>query len=228
MLVVAVVMEHARQCVLLAVLEDAQVRPICVNKEVRMDFYRKYIDFSASINAASARDLIDTLKNKVPDDTAELHLLINSPGGSVPVALGLANFLEGLPCKLITYNISRCDSAAIILFAAGEERICVPEGTFFAHSVNIELSGQYSLDSLRMEYLKLQQDYKSILSYLSRKTSVSARCWRNYMTEKGHVFSAQEALTRGLATRIEELEITQHTSLLTIKDYSKGKIKENE
>lgn len=188
-----------------------------------MDNFREYIDFSVSVNAISVRNLIDTLTNKVPNHVQELHLLINSPGGSVPVALGLANFLESLPCKLITYNISRCDSAAIMLFAAGEERFCVPEGTFFAHSVNIELSGQYSLDSLRMEYLKLQQDYKSILSYLSRKTSVSARCWRNYMTEKGHVFSAQEALTRGLATRIEELRIPQHTSLLTIKDFYNNK-----
>ena len=181
-----------------------------------MNNARKYIDFALPITAITARSLIDTLVEQVPDSVNELHLLINSPGGSVPVALGLANFLESLPCKLITYNISRCDSAAIMLFAAGEERICVPEGTFFAHSVNIELSGQYSLDSLRMEYLKLQQDYKSILSYLSRKTSISCRCWRNYMTEKGHVFSAQEALTRGLATRIEELKIPQHTSLLTI------------
>lgn len=184
-----------------------------------MDNFREYIDFSVSVNAISVRNLIDTLTNKVSNHVQELHLLINSPGGSVPVALGLANFLESLPCKLITYNISRCDSAAIMLFAAGEERFCVPEGTFFAHSVNIELSGQYSLDSLRMEYLKLQQDYKSILSYLSRKTSISCRCWRNYMTEKGHVFSAQEALKRGLANRIEELRIPQHTSLLTIKDF---------
>lgn len=178
-----------------------------------------YIDFSEAVNIVTARELMSTLVARVPDNIKELHLLINSPGGSVPMALGLANFLESLPCKLITYNISRCDSAAIILFAAGKERICVPEGTFFAHSVNIELSGQYSLDTLRMEYLKLQQDYKSILSYLSRKTAVSSRCWRNYMTEKGHVFSAQEALTRGLATRIEELKIPQHTSLLTIKDF---------
>ena len=178
-----------------------------------------YVDFALPVTAITARSLIDTLVKQVPDSVNELHLLINSPGGSVPVALGLANFLESLPCKLITYNISRCDSDAIMLFAAGKERICVPEGTFFAHSVNIELSGQYSLDSLRMEYLKLQQDYKSILSYLSRKTSVSCRCWRNYMTENGHVFSAQEALTRGLATRIEDLRIPQHTSLLTIKDF---------
>ena len=192
-----------------------------------MDNTGIYIDFSLSLTTITARVLIDTLVKNVPDDIDELHLLINSPGGSVPVALGLANFLESLPCKLITHNISRCDSAAIILFAAGKERICVPEGTFFAHSVNIELSGQYSLDSLRMEYLKLQQDYKSILAYLSRKTSISFRCWRNYMTEKGHVFSAQEALTRGLATRIEELRIPQHTSLLTIKDFHNDELEKS-
>ena len=177
---------------------------------------KTYINFSEPVTATTARKLIDTLLAQVPDDTRELHLLINSPGGSVPLALGVANFLESLPCKLITYNISRCDSAAIMLFAAGQERLCIPEGTFFAHSVNIELAGQYSLDSLRMEYLKLQQDYESILSYLSRKTSVSARCWRNYMTEKGHVFSAKEALKRGLATRIEPLKMSRNVLILTL------------
>lgn len=178
---------------------------------------RRHINFSVPITAETALSLIDTLVVKVPDETTELHLLINSPGGSVPVALGIAQFLEGLPCKIITYNTSRCDSAAIVLFAAGEERICVPEGAFFAHTVNIELSGQYSLDALRLEYLKLRQEYNSIISYLSRRTHVSSRCWRNFMTEKGHVFSSSEALKRGLATSVKELAIPRHASLLAVE-----------
>lgn len=182
-----------------------------------MSNMRRYIDFSMPITAETAQSLIDTLVDKVPDGTAELHLLINSPGGSVPVALGVAQFLEGLPCKLITYNISRCDSAAIVMFAAGEERISVPEGAFFAHTVNIELTGQYSLDALHLEYLKLRQEYNSIISYLSRKTQISSSCWRNFMTEKGHVFSSSEALKRGLATSVKELSIPRYASLLTVE-----------
>ena len=109
-----------------------------------MDNKCVYINFSVPITTTTACQLIDTLVTKVPDDIQELHLLLNSPGGSVPVALGIANFLESLPCNLITYNISRCNSAAIMLFVAGKKRYCVPEGTFLAHSVNIENAEEQS------------------------------------------------------------------------------------
>lgn len=182
-----------------------------------MDNQCTYIVFPLPITAVTARELINVIVNKVPDGVKELHLLINSPGGSVPVALGIANFLEGLSCKLVTYNISRCDSAAIMLFAAGAERICLPDATFFSHSVLIELSGQYSLETLHLEYKKLEQEYKSILSYLSRKTSISSVRWKKYMTEAGHVFSSKEALRKGLATGINELKFPLLSKLQTIE-----------
>ena len=178
---------------------------------------RKYINFALPVTAKTVQVLVDVLVSKVPNATKELHLFINSPGGSIPVALGIANFLESLPCKLVTYNTSRCDSAAIILFAAGKERICVPEGQFLAHSFNIELSGSYSLDALALEYRNLRQEYKNVISYLTQKTGISQYSWRNYMSEKGHVFSSSEALKRGWATHVKELSCPKHSTLLTVK-----------
>ncbi len=182
-----------------------------------MDNQCTYIVFSLPITAVTARELINVIVNKVPNGVKELHLLINSPGGSVPIALGIANFLEGLSCKLVTYNISRCDSAAIMVFAAGTERICLPDATFFSHSVQIELSGQFSLETLHLEYLKLKQEYKSILAYLSRKTLISSVLWKKYMTEVGHVFSSNEALRKGLATSINELRFSLLSKSQTIE-----------
>ena len=177
----------------------------------------KYINVPLPVTAITAQALIDTLVDKVPDATKELHLLINSPGGSVPVAMGIAKILEGLSCKLITYNTARCDSAALVIYAAGIERICIPEGEFLAHTVNIELSGNYSLDALGLEYRKLRQEYKNVISYLARKTGISKHSWQNYMTEKGHVFSSKEALRRGLSTKVSELSLPRHSELLTVE-----------
>ena len=167
-------------------------------------FYK--INFSAPITTDSVRKLIDIL-SKVPDEIKELHLYINSPGGSVTVALGLVEFLKTLPCKIVTYNTARCDSAAILLFVVGEERICDPQASLFAHTVSVELSGEYTIESIRLNYLKLRRDYRSIIAFLSQKTNLSFSQWKNYMTEKGHTFSAQEAFECGLATRIVKLPI---------------------
>ncbi len=178
--------------------------------------HNTYIDVSVPITAASMKAFTDCIVDKVPDGTKVLHLLLNSPGGSVPVALGVANFLEGLPCKVVTYNMSRVDSAAILLYAAGEERVCLPEARFFAHSIQIELSGQYSLTSLGNEYKNLRNDFKNVVSYLSNKTGIRSSVWRRYMSDAGHLFSAEEALKRGLASKIACPDITTKDLLLTI------------
>lgn len=180
--------------------------------------HKVYLNFSVPINANTAQKLIDALVFDVPNKIDELHLVINSPGGSVPIALGIANFLESLPCKVFTYNLSRCDSAAIVLFAAGKERICVPESSFFSHCTKIVLNGEYSLDSLRLKYLALKHDYERIILFLSRKTLISCRRWKNYMMEKGHVFSAEEALRVGLATQIKEFKFCGDFKVVTIKN----------
>lgn len=161
------------------------------------------INFSAPINVASAKKLIDTLKG-IPDEVKELHLYINSSGGSVPIALEIAKFLDTLSCKLITYNVEHCDSAAVLLFAAGAERVCDFHASFFVHTVSVKLAGEYTLDSIRTNYLKLKSDYDNIISFLSQKTNLSLAQWKSYMTENGHVFSAQEAFDYNLVTCIAE------------------------
>ena len=110
-----------------------------MNKEV--DSHYK-INFSTPITVASARKLINIIK-EIPDEISELHLYINSYGGSVPIALSIAKILDALPCKIMTYNLGHCDSAAMSLFVAGQERVCDIHSTFFAHTVSIKLSGEY-------------------------------------------------------------------------------------
>lgn len=171
-----------------------------MNKEV--DSHYK-INFSTPITVASARKLINIIK-EIPDEISELHLYINSYGGSVPIALSIAKILDALPCKIMTYNLGHCDSAAMLLFVAGQERVCDIHSTFFAHTVSIKLSGEYTLDSIRMSYLNLRRDYKNIISFLSQKTSLSSLQWQSYMTEQGHIISAQEALDFNLVTHIVE------------------------
>ena len=159
-----------------------------------------YIEYNTEICAQSVGKFYDIIEKQFDDEIEILHLLLNSPGGSVRLALGLARLLEQLPCKVKTYNLHRVDSAAIALFCAGSERICLPSSCVLAHTVHVELCGQYSPNTLKIEYMSLLHDYDDVVSYLSSRTRMPREEWERYLSEEGHFFMADEAVRLGLAT----------------------------
>ncbi len=129
-----------------------------------------------------------------------IHLLITSPGGSVPVALGLAHFLAALPCRVITYNVSSVDSAAVLLFAAGTERICLAESRFYVHEVAKEIvSSTVSLKTLQREMDELTLDSENIAQMLARVTKLTPEEWKSRMSD-GWIIDPPTAVEIGLAT----------------------------
>ncbi|MBR4383374.1 MAG: ATP-dependent Clp protease proteolytic subunit, partial [Selenomonadaceae bacterium] len=83
------------------------------------------ISFTGSVDEENVRAFIDEIKTLVEQNPASdsLTIYMSSPGGSVDIAVELFNFLKLLDCKIRTVNISCVNSAAIIIFAAGDERI---------------------------------------------------------------------------------------------------------
>lgn len=130
-----------------------------------------------------------------------LHLMLNSPGGSVRIGLGLANFISTLPCNVITYNISAVDSAAVMVFSAGKERICAADSRFYIHCVGKELSGLQTIETLKRETEELQLDTNNIASFLSKRTEWSPMKWKMAM-RRGTVISPDQAKRIGLVTSI--------------------------
>ncbi|MBR7106217.1 MAG: ATP-dependent Clp protease proteolytic subunit [Opitutales bacterium] len=104
------------------------------------------INFLGGVTEENVRTFINEIKNLVeknPDATS-LTIYISSPGGSVDIAVELFHFLKLLDCKVKTVNISCVNSAAIIIFAAGTERISLPCSSFYVHSITKELNGNFT------------------------------------------------------------------------------------
>lgn len=131
-----------------------------------------------------------------------LNLYIDSAGGQVVVALGLARFLTSLGKKVTTFNVGHCDSAAIVLFAAGHERIANAAGCQFAmHEVGIGMSGIQTLASLAKIRRQLERDTNRICAFLERQTGRASQFWQKDMTRSRKLTSAA-ALRCRLATAI--------------------------
>ena len=78
-------------------------------------------------------------------------IYISSPSGSVDIAVELFNFLKLLDCKITTVNLSCVNSAAIIIFAAGDERIRLPCSSFYVHSITKNLNRDFTAADLLRE-----------------------------------------------------------------------------
>ncbi|MBQ5666365.1 MAG: ATP-dependent Clp protease proteolytic subunit [Akkermansia sp.] len=132
-----------------------------------------------------------------------LRLFLNSSGGSMSIAMAIARILLSSFRRISTYNLSKVDSAAIIIFLAGSARYCCPTAGFLFHAPKIQLNGSYNQREL-MEYMALlQSDSEVMARYYHERAGILPEALQNYMKEQTN-FDCSMALQTGLATGVCE------------------------
>jgi len=165
------------------------------------------IEFIGPIDSENVEKLIQTIREKVPDACNRIHLAIQSSGGSVPVALALTNVLKSLKCEIKTYNVGNVDSAAIMVFSAGTERVCSVNATFAVHPVEKKVDGLHTVESLKLILNEIENDTEKVAECLSQNIKgdlVSA--WKKRMSHPC-IINAEEAIAIGLVHKIEDYNI---------------------
>src|SRR5574338_1028574 len=69
------------------------------------------------------------------DPKADIHLYINSPGGSVSAGLAIYDTMQFVTCDVATYCIGQCASMGAVLLAAGakDKRFALPNARIMIH-----------------------------------------------------------------------------------------------
>jgi len=69
------------------------------------------------------------------DAKADIHLYVNSPGGSVTAGLAVYDTMQWVPCDVATYCIGQCASMGSLLLAAGAKgkRNALPHSRIMIH-----------------------------------------------------------------------------------------------
>ncbi len=163
------------------------------------------ISFTGSVNEKNVRAFITEIKNLVEKnpESNSLTIYISSPGGNVDIAVELFNFLKLLECKITTVNISCVNSAAVIIFAAGTERICLPCSSFYVHSVTKNLNGTFTAADLLREVKEMSANTDKIASILESASNKNKSYWKRLM-RKGCLLTSQKARELGLINDISE------------------------
>src|SRR5207245_8013842 len=78
--------------------------------------------------------------------TADIHMYINSPGGSVSATLALYDTMQFLEAPILTYCMGSAASGAAILLTAGSKgkRYCLPNSKVMIHTPYGQVGGQVS------------------------------------------------------------------------------------
>ena len=163
------------------------------------------ISFTGSVDEENVRAFINEIKiltEKFPDSTA-LTIYISSPGGNVDIAVELFHFLKLLDCTIRMVNISCVNSAAIIIFAAGTERISLPCSSFYVHAVTKNLNGTFTAYDLLREAKEMAANTEKIATILTGISNKNQSYWKRLM-RKGCLLTPQKAKELGLVNVISE------------------------
>ncbi len=152
------------------------------------------------------------------DPKKDIHLYINSPGGSVTAGLAIYDTMQFLTCDVNTYCIGEAASMGAVLLCGGTKgkRFALPNANIMIHQVLGGAEGQASDVEIRVKYmLKLKLRLNSIIAHHTGQPvdAVEKACDRdNFMSsEEAKVFGLVDEV---VASRKEVPGLPDKTSLI--------------
>lgn len=137
------------------------------------------------------------------DPKADIHLYINSPGGSVTAGMSVYDTMRYISCDVQTYCTGIAASMAATLLTAGTKgkRNILPHGEVMIHQVLGGFRGQVTDIEIRTRHLlRTKRSMNKILSELTGQPL--ERVEKD--TDRDYWMTAQEALEYGLVDNILE------------------------
>lgn len=166
---------------------------------------QREIFLTDSVNENSCDELIKQLMYlEKEDDTKEITLYINSPGGSVQEGLAVYDTIMLLRAPVRTVCIGTCASMGAILFLAGGRREIMKHGKIMIHDP--AFGGNHNVGGKKPHEIQAELDdlnrcRESLARIIAERTGKSVEEIYE-VTANDTYYSADEAIEFGLATDI--------------------------
>lgn len=138
---------------------------------------------------------------QMSDPKKDIHLYINSPGGSVTAGLAIYDTMQFLTCDVNTYCIGQAASMGAVLLAAGTagKRYALPNARIMIHQPWGGVQGTASDISIQAEeILRLKKRLNEILGKHSGRTIEDIE--RD--TDRDNFLGAEQAAEYGLVDEV--------------------------
>ncbi len=135
------------------------------------------------------------------DDTKDISLYINSPGGSVTAGMAIYDTMNYIKCDVSTICMGMAASMGAFLLSSGAKgkRICLPNSEVMIHQPLGQAQGQATEILIRADHIKrTRSNLNNILAANTGRTLEEIE--RD--TERDNFMTAKEALEYGLIDKI--------------------------
>ncbi|MFM7318331.1 MAG: ATP-dependent Clp protease proteolytic subunit [bacterium] len=187
--------------------------PIVVERSGReeraMDIYSRLLQDRIIILGTAIDDVVanlvvaQLLVLSHQDDKADIHLYINSPGGSVTAGMAIYDTMQFIPNDVATYCMGQCASMGSLLLTAGAagKRFCLPHGRIMIHQPLAGMEGTATEILIHAEeFLRMKKELNGIYRKHTGQTLEKLEA----DTDRDRFMSANEALEYGLIDKILE------------------------
>ena len=134
----------------------------------------------------------------------DIHIYINSPGGSVTAGLAIYDTMQYIKPDVATYCVGQAASMASVLLAAGRKgkRTSLPNSRILIHQPwTSGMGGQATdIEIHARELLKLRDRIDEILAFHTGRAKEQV----HHDTERDKILGAQEAIEYGLVDQVME------------------------
>ena len=144
------------------------------------------------------------------DPKSDIHLYINSPGGSVTAGLAIYDTMQFVTCDVATYCIGQCASMGAVLLTAGAKgkRRALPNARIMIHQ---PLAGMEGTAEEIMIHAKEFKNIKHKLNAILLKHTGHPLEKIEQDTDRDRFMSAQEALEYRLIDEVIDRMPTEKT-----------------
>jgi ATP-dependent Clp protease protease subunit len=133
--------------------------------------------------------------------SADIHLYINSPGGSVSAGLAIYDAMQFVDCPINTYCVGLAASMAAVLLCAGTKgkRFALPNSKVMLHQPYGQIGGQVS--DMEIQAKEIFKEHERLNQIISKHTGQSIDIVAKE-TNRDKYYSANEAKAFGLVDEV--------------------------
>jgi ATP-dependent Clp protease protease subunit len=138
---------------------------------------------------------------QMEDPKKDIHMYVNSPGGSITAGMAIYDTMKFMSCDVVTYCIGQAVSMATVLLATGSKgkRYALPNSRVMIHQPSGQATGQTSDISIAA---------KELLRWKKTLTNVLAECTGQAIekierdSDRDFFMSASEAKAYGIVDEV--------------------------
>jgi len=184
------------------------------------------INFYAGVSETTVNNLINFITQQIatqkPENPLdEIIIQISSSGGSSDHGLLAYNYLKQLSLKKTVIGMGNVDSAAVMIFCAGDERLVMQSCRFTLHealtTIQQGIFNGTKLHEIANLNERITDDYCRVISSVSAKKLHDVKKF----VKQGYVMSSEEAKKFGLAMNIQDkpyLNSMQNINIMMINN----------